>query len=258
MAISSIVSKSSAVLDTVCASSTPLSFTRVMTLTGLPKSSTHRILSVLLEEQLVAFDKDRQTYQPGARLIGWATAALSPNDLPELSTAVMEDLHRNTGGHVALSIAEGSSVLYLKTVDGGEPFRLAPRVGERSPMHACAAGKALLAHLRPYKRDAILVDADLARFTDFTITCPEAFAKNLEQVRVNGFAICDREEFLRVAGISAPIFGHHGDVVGALSLWNTIDRQDIDALLGFSTTLTTATNLISARLGYDPKPAARP
>ena len=251
MANSSIISKSTALLDAVCASATPLTFTQIGNATGLHKSSTHRILSILMQERLLAFDPDRRTYQPGPRLVGWAACAFRTNDLPGLAGAAMEALCDKTGAHVALSILEGSSVLYLKTVNNTTPYRLAPRVGERSPVHACAAGKALLAYQRPQEREAMLQQIDLERFTEFTITTPQALDENLRQVRERGFALCDREEFLQVAGISAPLFGHHGDVVAAISLWNVVERQDIKQLSSYRTELISVTKSLSARLGFE-------
>ena len=251
MTTSSIVSKSSSVLDTICASSAPLSFTQVARLTGLPKSSTHRILSILIEERLIACDRDRQTYEPGTRLIGWAVSALGANDMPGLSAAAMERLNEKTGAHVALSILDGSSVLYLKTVDSIEPYRLAPRIGERSAIHACAAGKAMLAHVRPQRRQATISRLKLERYTEHTIVTPQALMEDLRRVREDGIAMCDREEFLQVAGISAPVFGHHGEVVAAISLWNIVEHQSINELLSFSNDLLSATNTLSARLGHE-------
>ena len=251
MTTSSIVSKSSRVLDAICASGAPLSFTQIARHTGLPKSSAHRILSILMAERLIACDRDRQTYQPGARLIGWAVSAFRANDLPGLSAAEMEGLNEKTGAHVALSILEGSSVLYLKTVDSIEPYRLAPRVGERSAIHACAAGKAMLAHVRPKRREAIVSHLKLERYTEHTIVSRKALVEDLRRIRDVGFAMCDREEFLQVAGISAPVFGHHGEVVAAISLWNIVEHQGIEELLSFGNDLLSATGTLSARLGLE-------
>lgn len=249
MTFSSIVSRASAVLDLVCASNAPLSFSNVVKQSGLPKSSAHRILSILVEERLVAFDGVRQTYQPGGRMLAWATGALRVNDLPDLCAGAMEHLNVVTGAHVALSILDGSSVLYLKTVDPVEPYRLAPKVGERSPLHVSAAGKVLLANLPLQKRQLIQDDLVLERFTEHTISDARAFEAELENTRATGYAVCDREEFLQISGIAAPIIGHQGEMFGAISVWNTVDRQSAEALLGFGPELASATSDLSARLG---------
>ena len=250
MTTSSIVAKSAKVIDTLCASKGPLSFTRIMTLTGLPRSSTHRILSILLEERLVTLDPDRQTYQPGSRLVGWATSTLRLNNLPDQAAGVMEKLNDETGAHVALSLLEGESVLFIKTLDGVQPYRLAPRVGERSPIHVCAAGKIFLANLRPQKRETLLGEIDFERFTDYTLVTREHFEAELEQVRDSGYAICDREEFLQVVGSAAPVFGHQGDILAALSLWDITERHDMDSLRTLAPRLKAAAQSLSARLGY--------
>ncbi|MBT7646592.1 MAG: IclR family transcriptional regulator [Alphaproteobacteria bacterium] len=251
MAVSSIVSKASAMLDVICASTTPLSFTRIMTQTGFARSSTHRVLSTLLEERLVAHDTERQTYQPGPRLVGWAVSTLQAGDLANLAAAMLDDLGARTGAHIALAILDGTSALYLRTIDSFEPYRRAPRVGERSPLHGCAVGKAMLAFLAPNRRDALLEDIELERLTEHTITDAEAFRAELEDVRETGIAVCDREELLQVVGLAAPVFGHGGDVVAAVSIWNMIERQDLAALKKFRDELFAATSTLSARLGAE-------
>lgn len=247
--MSSIVAKSAVLLDIVCASRTPLTFTRLVELSGMPKSSTHRILAVLVAERLLSFDPDRQTYQPGLRLLGWSTRALSANDLPSIATDIMESLNQRTGAHVCLSVLAGTAVLYIKTVDSIEPYRLAPRVGEYSLIHASASGKVMLAHQRPAKRDAIVAELNLERCTENTITSRRAFAKELRDVAKRGIALCDREEFLLVNGMSAPIFGHHGEVVAAMSIWDLAERKPIEALLRNESDLRAAAQALSTRLG---------
>ncbi len=247
---SSIVMRSAEIMDVVCGEGAPLGFSRIVALTGLPKSSVHRLLSILLEERQLAFDSDRQTYQPGPRLLTWAAGALQRNNLPELCTAAMDDLNAQTGNHVCLSVLDGGSVLHLRTVDQAERFRPAPRVGERSPAHVCALGKVLLAYLRPQRREALLGDLVLERYTEHSITGRDVLEEELAHVRENGFAQCDREEFLAVVGIAAPIFDQLGDAIAALSLWNVAEDQDLNVLRGFADTLCQTTASLSARLGY--------
>ncbi len=255
MATSSIVSKTAAVLDFVCARSEPLSFTQIARATGLQKSATHRILSILREERLVAYDATNQTYYAGNRLTGWAAGVFRTNDLSALCESAMERLCALSGAHVALSILDGTSVLYLKTVEAGEPYRMAARVGERSPLHATAAGKVLLAYQSAAKQAHLLEAVPLERYTEFTITTPDALKVDLDEIRARGFALCDREEFLQVAGVSAPIFGAQGSPVGAISMWNLVERHDIDALCLHAPSLIEMCKNLSERLGHGAGPA---
>ncbi|MGE4250829.1 MAG: IclR family transcriptional regulator [Parvibaculaceae bacterium] len=247
---SSIVTRSTLILDRICATKTPPTYSQLVEWTGLPKSSVHRLLSILSGVDLIALDPRHQTYGPGPRLIGWAAGILRASDLPVLSTPALEDLVAETGAHACVSILDGTSVLFLKTVDAGIPFRLAPRVGERSPVHACAAGKALLAHLPVTKRNAILKELSFEQFTEHTILKREDLETALQNIRTDRVATCNREEFLQVVGISTAVFDANGDPIAAVSLWDTIDRRDLDDLLQHSKALMKAATIISRRLGY--------
>ncbi len=252
-ASSSIVTKLSRVLDVVTSSPAPLGFSQVVSLAALPKSSTHRLLAILVGEGLLEHDAASRTYQPGPRLVGWAVGALSANDLPRLATPAMERLHAQSGVHVCLSILDAQGVLYIRTIDAGEPDRMTPRVGEHSPVHASAAGKAMLAHVDEARRRAWLAGAVFERWSERTITDRDAFEAELHRVRDAGYATCDREEFLRVVGIAAPVIGHGDATVAAISLWTTVDRAGLPDLLNHRTALVAAARALSERLGGLPQ-----
>jgi len=246
---SSIVTKLARVLDVATASPAPLAFTQIVELAELPKSSTHRLLAILVGERLLEHDAASRTYQPGPRLLGWAVGTLNANDLPRLATPAMEALHAASGAHVCLSILDAQGVLYLKTIDAGEPDRMTPRVGEHSPVHASAAGKVMLAHVGERRRQAWLAQALLERFTEHTITARPAFEAELAGIGQAGFATCDREEFLRVVGIAAPVLGHDEATVAAISIWNTVDRAGLADLMRHRKELVAAARSLTARLG---------
>jgi len=58
----------------------------------------------------------------------------------------------------------------------------------------------------------------LDKFTERTITDPDALAKELENVRMQGYAIDDEEISRGLTCIGAPIFDSNGAVIAALSL----------------------------------------
>ena len=120
-------------------------------------------------------------------------------------------------------------------------------------MHASAAGKVILANMPPRQRDSVLSHLRLERFTEHTIVSPGTLRYDLADARKNGFAVCDREEFLQISGIAAPVLGCTGEVVAAISLWNVVERQDLTTLVKFADKLLSATRCLSARLGHNSK-----
>ena len=74
---SSIVAKCTAVVDLLSNARRPLGFKEITESSGLLKSSAHRILSVLLSEELVEYDQLTKVYRVGPRLNAWSRAIWS-------------------------------------------------------------------------------------------------------------------------------------------------------------------------------------
>lgn len=247
--MSSIVSKSAHILDTICESAAALTLSEISRRTALPKSSAHRILNVLLHERLVGLDSEHQTYHPGTRMTAWAARAFNIRDLPEKAHDLMVALHDRTRSPVMLSILDGAAVLFLKNVGGYDPYRQIPQVGEHCPIHACATGKVLVAFLPEDQRAEILSAVTLTRFTDHTVKSRAAFERELANVRKSGLGICDREDFLHYAAIAVPVYGPNQKIAAALSIWNIVERQDLEQLMTFRGDLEQAAGKLSLRVG---------
>lgn len=250
---SSIVSKCATVIDLVCKSPRALGLSEITQVTGLPKSSVHRLLSILQEEGLLVFEAANNGYAPGPRLINWSTGTLSVNDLPSLARPMMETLSKQTDCHVALAILNGTNVLFIATVDPVVPYRLSPSVGEQSPSYCTAVGKVLLSQLNPARLELVLEQITFERFTELTHAAPENLNQELKRVRSEGFGECDREEFLQIAGIGTPIFDHNNFCIAAVSIWGQVKDKNLVTLRAHKTQLRDCANGISARLGYQPE-----
>lgn len=250
MTKSSIISKSVQLLDIICASRTRLTYSQITEASGLPKSSTHRLLSILREEGLVALDPHRNVYGPGPALMSWATNVLSAADLPEISATPLLRLSSAINAGAAISILDESQVLWLRIVDYPSRHRQAPRVGDRTPVHVCAAGKALLAFSENARRQTILATMEFEPFTHRTITDPKTFVAELDKVRETGIAISNREEYLQDVGLAAPVFDHNGDVIAAVSMWDMTGKRSADDLLAHRQRLVDTAAEISAQLGF--------
>ncbi|KHQ51711.1 IclR family transcriptional regulator [Mameliella alba] len=245
---SSIVDKCANVLDVLAGSQNTMSFTELVDSTGFTKSSTHRIITILLGEGMLAQDDRTKAYTLGPRVLGWARAAWQKTDLQQISDAELMELRDITGLNVAVSILTDESIMFIRTIDT-TPVRYAAKVGEQSPLHCTAAGKLFLAHDVLVWEKVSSGHYELEKFTDKTITDPARMAKEMEVVRRRGYAVCDREEFLQVCGIAAPIFDYQAKIIAALSLWAPAKKATISDLEKQAPALTHAADRISSRFG---------
>lgn len=245
---SSIVDKCTRVLDTLSGSQNAMSFTDLVDSTGFTKSSTHRIIAILLGEQMLAYEERTKSYTLGPRVLNWARAAWQKTDLQQISDADLIELREKTGVNVAVSILSGDSIMFIRTVDTSS-VRYAAKVGELSPLHCTAAGKLFLAFESSARDSAFSGSYDFDKFTETTITEPALLEKELEKVRGAGYARCDREEFFQVCGIAAPVFDYQSKIIAALSLWAPTKVASIDALEQHASLLLETAERISQRFG---------
>jgi IclR family acetate operon transcriptional repressor len=99
--------------------------------------------------------------------------------------------------------------------------RLFTAVGNRTPLHATGAGKALLANLPATRRDALLERLDLRGYTARTIVDRATLRRTLDEVREKGYAVDDEEydEGVRCVAVAVLVRENPtGGPVAALSI----------------------------------------
>lgn len=245
---SSVVEKSVAVIDLLAKTKGRLTQTEIVNATGFNKSSTHRILSILIGQELVDHDERDRTYSTGPRLLSWARSAWDKMDLSLIEEQDLIELSEQTGMNVALAVRSEHTVTFIRTRIP-HPYRLAVKTGGQSELHNTAAGKVFLAHMTDEQRDAYFDHADLDKFTETTLTTRAELDEDRIAVRQRGYAISDREEFFQTVGIAAPIFAHDQQILASLSLWTPLRVAKLQDLLDRANLLVRKTTEISARFG---------
>jgi DNA-binding IclR family transcriptional regulator len=210
------VGRAFTVLEAFTPASPALTLSEIARRTGLPLTTTHRLLAELCAEG--ALERDAEgTYRIGLRL--WEIASLAPRGVPlrEAALPFLEDLYEVTHENAQLGVREGREVLYIERITGRRAIRVLTRVGGRFPLHASAIGLVLLAHA-PQDVQREVLAGPLQRFTDHTITDPSRLERILAQVRRDGVAISDRQVTDDAMSVAAPVTDQSGEVVAALSV----------------------------------------
>ncbi|MCP4767956.1 MAG: IclR family transcriptional regulator [Gammaproteobacteria bacterium] len=248
---SSIVAKCAQVIDILSNARKPLGFKEITESSGMVKSSAHRILSVLLSEDLVEYDQVNKVYREGSRLNAWGRAIWRRLDMQMDPAAELEAICEHTNMNAALSILDGDSVLYLRTLNS-VPYRQASHPGDHAPLHSTAAGKVFLANLPVHRREILMNSMHFERMTEHTIQDSARLQSELDAVQENGYGMAVQEEHFQVIGMAAPIRDIQGNVSACLSLWSLIDLTNVDRVKNFAPELIATTERISRQSGYEP------
>lgn len=222
----SVVSKFSAILMTFRQGGT-LSLSEIANLSGLPISTTHRMVNDLADWLILEKDHDDRTYRLGPALRSLIGPPCCQRRNPRDRAAPwLEDLHRAVGATVRLGVLDLDSVSYIEKRRGCAVSQFSPAA--TLPVHATASGKVLLAFAAERGLQPIL-GRRLTAFTPRTIVNADQLRWVLKKVRANGFAVADRELRPDRTSIAAPVFGVGGRILAALE----VDVGDVAAGLDY-------------------------
>ena len=172
--------------------------------TGMPKSSVHRYLEVLVQQGFVERDLQSGSYRLGAHLV-----SLGSNEsqlVTQRARPFLERLRDRFDETVNLGVLSGDSIVYLDIVESPRTVRLAARAGDRDFVHSTALGKAIAAMLPKDDVRKLLERTGLPRRTANTITKIQDYMKHLEVVKRLGYALDDQENDLdgRCVAVAVP------------------------------------------------------
>jgi acetyl-CoA synthetase len=178
---------------------------------GKSVSTAYYLLASLVEEGFAV-------HEGGVYRAQHEVAALAPRtDRHELEDAV-DDLFLRTHKRCYLGVVR-AGVIEITVVRGRQGIARMPGLGTQitDNAHALAMGKVVLARLRPGAL-ASYIGTGLTRYTPNTITAPDALARELRDVRENGYAT-EREEFDRdFCCVAAPVLDEHRRLAAVLGL----------------------------------------
>lgn len=249
---SSIVEKVLVLLTAISEAQKPMTFSDIVRKCQLNKSTAHRVLAICTEEKMVRFDEQRKVYFLGSRIFDLVKNAYSGFDIQAIALDEMFRLFESYSVNVTLGVPSGTDVVYLRILEAPHSLGSAQRPGMREPMHCSASGKALLAFLPEKVIQAKLKGYVFKKCTPRTIGNREDFIAALSEVRNQGYAANDREEYEHFLGISAPVFNYVREPIAVLNLWSVYPQHTIEELSGWSEDLRLSASRVTELIGGVP------
>jgi IclR family acetate operon transcriptional repressor len=181
-----------------------------------PRASTYRLLATLARRGYVEHVPEGHVYRLGAQ-VTTLSERVATTTLADLAAPALAHLRARTGESVNLGVLIGNRIVYASTMEGFLLPRMPSTVGAEIQPHSTAIGKAILAHLPPERRNAVLPAGALPAFTGRTITDSSRLADEFSQIVERGYAVDCEESDPGVTCIAAVIL--RGDEpVAALSI----------------------------------------
>jgi DNA-binding IclR family transcriptional regulator len=220
------IDRAAQLLVRVVESAQPLGVNELAERSGLPKSTTSRLLGALERQGLVERLGDRGRLRPGPVLLRFATRDGTAS-LVELARPSLRRLADASGETINLAVPGAGGVEHLAQEDTAHFVGVTDWVGRRVPFELAANGKCFLAY--GGEPDAI----------------PE-----LRRVRACGYATSIDELEVGLTAMAAPVLGSRGDAIAALSISGPTARLTADRIAQLAPLLVEEANGLAARLGH--------
>ncbi len=212
-------------------------------------STVGRLLATLCSAGIVDQDPKSRLYRMGPKVLSWSSVYTNGLEVREKALPMLEELHRLTKETVNLYVLDQNERVCIECIESPQRVRVIVRIGERMPLHAGSAGKAILAFAPAALVEQILAHP-LERMTGNTITNRKKLLEELQSIRNSGYAVSHGERFTDALGLAAPIFDANGKVVAALNVAGPKLRfTDVD-VAKFAPKVIQLANQVSRLLGY--------
>ena len=218
------IDRAAELLVSIVESARPLGVGELSESSGLPKSTTSRLVGALERRGLLQRAGDRRV-SPGPVLLRFAHRD-SGESLAELATPALRSLAELSGETINLGVPTPLGVEHLAQEDSRHFVGGTNWVGRRVPYEPTANGKVLRA---------------------FSATPPAT--GEMREIRARGYSIAIDQLERGLSALAAPVFGPDGIAVAALSISGPTIRLTPDRIAELAPALLEQARLLSLRLG---------
>lgn len=190
----------------------------------MPKGTVHAYLRTLENEGIVISDDDG--YYVSLKLFEMSGRVRDEANLYSYGRDSADYLAEKTGELVHLGVEQQGIIYYIYRARGSSAMKTTTPVGHARPIHATAAGKAILAGLPEVRTTDLLDRCDFEKLTKHTISSREELMAQLRRVDDRGYAVNDQEEIIGSRTIAVQVSAPQQDTIGAICLSGPASRLD--------------------------------
>ena len=183
--------------------------------TRLPAATARRCLHTL--EELGYVMRNGRSFLLRPKVLELGGAYLESMNIETLTRTFLEELARKTGDSAALTVLDGTEIVYVARTSVRTIVRLEAHVGSRFPAYATSMGRVLLAGLSPERLAAYFEQVKLVALTENTIVDRTRLERLIAETRRNGYSAVEDELAYGVVAVAVPVVNQAGRVVAALN-----------------------------------------
>jgi DNA-binding IclR family transcriptional regulator len=243
------LSRAAQILASVNADPAGATLSKIVDSVALSKATTYRFVQALLRMDFLRLEPETGTYYIGPALLRFGRLGQQHEDLRMIARPFLEELREATGETLTLVVPSGRHRLTIDVVLSEHELRAAPELGGIKPIHAGAAGKAMLAWYTEADFLSLFDGVSLKQVTTRTVTSARVLERELARIRQRGYATSIGETVYGQSASAAPLLGDDEKVVGSLNVSGPTIRLPAAALRRNGEIAAAAAAKLSKKIG---------
>lgn len=193
------------ILDVLTQAPGLIALSDIVAETGLDASTVHRLLQTLIDSGHAVRDDALKRYLPGPRALSPLSLFHPLTQLRREVVPVLEFVQKQVGETCAFVLFLANERMVVEFARGTHPLSAYYDTWLKSPLHASASGRLLLAWMPEAERCNLLGPGPYVSYTAKTITSPKVFADDLALVRQNGYAVAREDAYESLMALGVPL-----------------------------------------------------
>ena len=206
-----------------------LSVAQLALRTDLSRAVVRRLLITL--ELLGYATRDGAEYKLSPKLIQFGFGETSTNSIETLGLPIIKHVTQVLHESSSLGMLQGRNVVYIARSAAERVMSIGLSVGSQLPAYCTSIGRVLLAAMPLHEFHNFVRRAELKKLTAKTIVDKRAFAREIENIRAQGYSIVDEELEIGLRSIAVPVKTRSGKVVAAMNSGVNVARVSKQKML---------------------------
>lgn len=216
---------------------------------SIAPSMAQRLINTLSEARFIEKSAESSRWRIGYKAFQIGSTFISNVDLNAAAWPELRSLADQNHVNSFLGVLRDRSVVYLAAVQSGAAITITNAPGSTTYLHSTALGKALLAAKSDDEVAELLGPPPYKQLTKRTRRTYSALAKDLEECRRLGYAVCDEENIDNVFAVGSAIRNARRETVGALSGAVPRHKLTAKAIADLCKLIKESAERVSQRLG---------
>jgi DNA-binding IclR family transcriptional regulator len=194
---------------------------------GLPITTAHRILNVLVSEGLLEYDPALKSYHIGIGLYSLGNKA-TRFALRSKYRSCLENIAHKTKDSAYLIVKSGLDALCIDSIESESTIRIMTyTIGSREPLGIGAGSLALLAFSSDDDVKSV-IEANRLRYKSNNDTSVTKLKNQINKARKLGY-VFNKGIYMRgINAVGLPLFDETGEIIAATSVASIAERIDIE------------------------------